>query len=47
MATANIVVAGHCFLGVIPSFPPRSDGTLRPGKLVHVGPADAYFGGRL
>ncbi len=45
MATADVVVAGHCCLDVIPSFPPRSDGLLRPGMLVNVGPAVLAPGG--
>lgn len=43
-----IVVAGHVCLDVIPTFTPRADGTtpdMRPGHLVHVGPAVRSTGG--
>ncbi len=45
MTASAIVVAGHCCLDVIPSFAPGADGTLRPGKLVDVGPALLAPGG--
>lgn len=43
-----IVVAGHVCLDVIPTFTPRADGKtpdMRPGHLVHVGPALRSTGG--
>ncbi len=45
MTASAIVVAGHCCLDIIPSFAPGADGTLRPGKLVDVGPALLAPGG--
>jgi sugar/nucleoside kinase (ribokinase family) len=44
-STDTIIVAGHCCLDIIPSFAPLADGTLRPGKLVDVGPALLAPGG--
>jgi len=44
----RIVVAGHVCLDVIPTFSKRSDGEspeIRPGHLIHVGPAVRSTGG--
>lgn len=45
MTNDVIIVAGHCCLDIIPSFAPTTDGELRPGKLVDVGPAVLAPGG--
>ncbi len=48
MTHADIVVAGHICLDLIPTFPERAgklDTVLVPGKLVHIGPAVTATGG--